>query len=95
MPLTRFTFLLIALTAMAWGTGCSGSKAYTKRGLKMEEVGMMPQAASFYYTAVQKKATNTEALAGLQRFGNAENSLTRTACRRRHLIRLATLSNPW
>ena len=69
MPSTRFTFMLIALAIMAWGTGCSGSKAYTKRGLKMEEVGMMTQAAGFYYTAVQKKATNTEALAGLQRAG--------------------------
>ena len=59
----------IALSAMVLASGCSGSKAYTKRGLKMEEVGMMPQAASFYYTAVQKKPTNTDALAGLQRAG--------------------------
>lgn len=59
----------IALSALVVASGCSGSKAYTKRGLKMEEVGMMPQAASFYYTAVQKKPTNTDALAGLQRAG--------------------------
>ena len=59
----------IALSAVVLASGCSGSKAYTKRGLKMEEVGMMPQAASFYYTAVQKKPTNTDALAGLQRAG--------------------------
>ena len=59
----------IALSALVLTSGCSGSKAYTKRGLKMEEVGMMPQAASFYYTAVQKKPTNTDALAGLQRAG--------------------------
>ena len=59
----------IALSALVLASGCSGSKAYTKRGLKMEEVGMMPQAASFYYTAVQKKPTNTDALAGLQRAG--------------------------
>jgi tetratricopeptide (TPR) repeat protein len=60
---------MIGLVVLIWGAGCSGSKAYTKRGLKMEEVGMMTQAAGFYYTAVQKKATNTEALAGLQRAG--------------------------
>lgn len=71
MPMhsTRFRFFLIALAAICLGSGCSSSKAYTKRGLKMEEVGMMSQAASFYYTAVQKKATNTDALAGLQRAG--------------------------
>ena len=65
----RFLLFLIALVAVGLGTGCSTSKAYTKRGLKMEEVGMMSQAASFYYTAVHKKATNTDALAGLQRAG--------------------------
>ena len=69
MHSTRFLLFLIALVAVGLGTGCSTSKAYTKRGLKMEEVGMMSQAASFYYTAVQKKATNTDALAGLQRAG--------------------------
>ena len=59
----------ILFSAITLGIGCSGSKAYTKRGLKMEEVGMMPQAANFFYTAVQKKPTNTDALAGLQRAG--------------------------
>lgn len=66
---THLPLFWIALSALVLGTGCSGSKAYTKRGLKMEEVGMMPQAAGFYYTAVQKKPTNTDALAGLQRAG--------------------------
>ena len=63
-----------ALSALVLVSGCSGSKAYTKRGLKMEEVGMMPQAASFYYTAVQKKPTNTDALAGLQRAGQSDHN---------------------
>ena len=54
MHSTRFLLFLIALVAVGLGTGCSTSKAYTKRGLKMEEVGMMSQAASFYYTAVEK-----------------------------------------
>ena len=35
----------------------------------MEEVGMMQQAANFYYTAVTKDAYNADALAGLQRAG--------------------------
>jgi len=37
--------------------------------MKMEEVGMMQQAANFYYTAVTKDAYNADALAGLQRAG--------------------------
>ena len=54
MPKFHLPLFWIALSALVLASGCSGSKAYTKRGLKMEEVGMMPQAASFYYTAVQK-----------------------------------------
>lgn len=57
------TSVLIAMS------GCSGSKAFVKRGMKMEEVGMMQQAANFYYTAVTKDAYNADALAGLQRAG--------------------------
>jgi len=69
MFVTRFiTFSWIFLTALTW-TGCSGSKAYVKRGLKMEQLGMMDQAASFYQTAVIKNRNNTDALAGLQRSG--------------------------
>ena len=61
--------LAIALSALASFTGCSGSKAFVKRGLKMEEVGMMQQAANFYLTAVSKDPYNTDGLAGLQRAG--------------------------
>ena len=62
MFVTRFiTFSWIFLTALTW-TGCSGSKAYVKRGLKMEQLGMMDQAASFYQTAVIKNRNNTDAL---------------------------------
>jgi tetratricopeptide (TPR) repeat protein len=57
------TSVLIAMSS------CSGSKAFVKRGMKMEEVGMMQQAANFYYTAVTKDGYNADALAGLQRAG--------------------------
>ena len=50
-------------------SSCSGSKAFVKRGIKMEEVGMMSQAANFYFTAVSKDPYNTDGLAGLQRAG--------------------------
>ena len=62
----QFSWVLVI--AIAW-TGCSGSKAYVKRGLKMEELGMMDQAARFYQTAVSKNSYNPDALAGLQRAG--------------------------
>jgi tetratricopeptide (TPR) repeat protein len=68
---TRFstcTFALATSVLIAMSS-CSGSKAFVKRGMKMEEVGMMQQAANFYYTAVTKDAYNTDALAGLQRAG--------------------------
>jgi tetratricopeptide (TPR) repeat protein len=49
--------------------GCNGSKAFVKRAGKMEEAGMMPQAANLYYTAVVKKPTNIDAMVGLKRTG--------------------------
>lgn len=65
---STWAFVLATSVLMAMSS-CSGSKAFVKRGMKMEEVGMMPQAANFYYTAVTKDAYNTDALAGLQRAG--------------------------
>ncbi len=49
--------------------GCNGSKAFVKRGAKMEEAGMMSQAANLYYTAVIKKPSNIDAMVGLKRAG--------------------------
>lgn len=49
--------------------GCNGSKAFVKRAEKMEEAGLMDQAANLYYTAVVKKPTNIEAMVGLKRSG--------------------------
>ena len=48
---------------------CNGSKAFVKRAGKMEEAGMMPQAANLYYTAVVKKPSNIDAMVGLKRTG--------------------------
>ena len=68
---TRFSTwtCVLATSVLIAMSSCSGSKAFVKRGMKMEEVGMMQQAANFYYTAVTKDAYNTDALAGLQRAG--------------------------
>jgi tetratricopeptide (TPR) repeat protein len=60
---------LTAIATLAAFSGCSGAKAFVKRGMKMEEAGMMLQAANFYYTAVNRDKYNTDGLAGLQRSG--------------------------
>ena len=65
----RLALPVAAMFLVLTGTGCNGSKAFTKRGAKMEEAGMMEQAAGFYFTAVQKDKMNTEAMQGLRRTG--------------------------
>ena len=60
---------LLALTLLGALPACNGSKAFVKRGAKMEEAGMMPQAANLYYTAVVKKPSNIDAMVGLKRTG--------------------------
>jgi len=69
-PSFRSMLLLTAvvLTGLALPS-CNGSKAFVKRAGKMEEAGMMPQAANLYYTAVMKKPTNIDAMVGLKRSG--------------------------
>lgn len=61
--------LTIASACLVLLPACNGSKAFVKRAMNMEEVGMMEQAASFYQMAVSKNPNNTDALAGLQRSG--------------------------
>jgi len=65
----RLALPVAAMFLVLTGSGCNGSKAFTKRGAKMEEAGMMEQAAGFYFTAVQKDKMNTEAMQGLRRTG--------------------------
>ena len=64
--------LLILLMSMTFGAllnSCKSSKAYVKRGAKMEAAGMIDQAADFYYTALIKKTENIDAISGLNRTG--------------------------
>ena len=67
--LRRFALGLLALILLGALPACNGSKAFVKRGAKMEEAGMMPQAANLYYTAVVKKPSNIDAMVGLKRTG--------------------------
>ncbi|MEY3398080.1 MAG: hypothetical protein RL220_674 [Bacteroidota bacterium] len=48
---------------------CSGTKHYTKLGLKQEENGLTEEAAGSYYIALQKKRTNVDAQIGMKKTG--------------------------
>ena len=61
------SFILLLLASIM--TSCNGSKAFVKRGEKMEEVGLMRQAADYYFTAVLKDRSNPDAIVSLQRAG--------------------------
>jgi curli biogenesis system outer membrane secretion channel CsgG len=50
-------------------TGCNSSKAFTKKGKKLEEAGLQHEAADNYYIALQKKRTNLEAQIGIKKTG--------------------------
>ena len=50
-------------------SSCNGAKSYVKKAKKMEEVGMMEQAAAHYMTALRKKPSNLDAITGLKRTG--------------------------
>jgi len=55
---------------MASLNSCKGAKAYAKRGAKMEAAGMIDQAADFYFTALNKKPGQSDAVVGLHRTGS-------------------------
>ena len=50
-------------------SSCNGAKSYVKKAKKMEEAGMMEQAAAHYMTALRKKPSNLDAITGLKRTG--------------------------
>ena len=68
--LTLGTFVLIA-SVLITGSGCNSPRSLAKRGAKMEEAGMMEQAANFYYTALQKDRNHVASLSGMERAGQA------------------------
>jgi tetratricopeptide (TPR) repeat protein len=49
--------------------GCSGSKAYTKKGAKLDEAGLYTEAADMYLQAVQRNPKNVDAKIGLKKTG--------------------------
>ncbi|MBL8001498.1 MAG: hypothetical protein JNL05_06010 [Flavobacteriales bacterium] len=56
------------LAALVWA-GCSGSKAYTKKGVKLDEAGLYTEAAEMYLQALQRNPSNVDAKIGLKKAG--------------------------
>lgn len=61
-----FLWLMIFCITLA---SCNGSKAYFKRGLKLEEQGLVDEAAASYYGSLQRNRNNIEAKVGLKKTG--------------------------
>lgn len=60
---------LCAALAVALLAGCSGSKAYTKKGEKLDEAGLYAEAADMYLQAAQRNPKNVDAKIGLKKTG--------------------------
>ncbi|MCC6541720.1 MAG: hypothetical protein IT225_05835 [Flavobacteriales bacterium] len=67
--MSRFTHIL-AFGAVALLLGaCSGSKAFSKRGDKLDQAGLYAEAAEMYLQAAQRNAKNVDAKIGLKKTG--------------------------
>lgn len=64
--LLHCTFILLI---GALFTGCATSKSFSKKGAKLEEAGLMEEAAQMYYTSLQKNRTNIDAKIGMKSTG--------------------------
>jgi hypothetical protein len=60
--------LWLFLSILFWGA-CSGSRKYFKAGEKLENQGLIDDAAEFYLEAVQRKNTNADARIKLKQTG--------------------------
>lgn len=64
----RILHLFVLLTLFS-AMGCATSKSFSKKGQKLETAGLMEEAASMYYTALQKNRGNIDAKIGLKSTG--------------------------
>lgn len=60
---------LLVLLSLFIATGCATSKSFSKKGQKLEQAGLMEEAASMYYTSLQKNRGNVDAKIGLKGTG--------------------------
>lgn len=64
--LFRFALFLLPLVMLS---GCSASKALSKRGYELEQAGLTHEASDFYYMALQRDPRNVDARIGLNKVG--------------------------
>lgn len=64
--LLYYILILFSLAAFA---GCATSKSFSKKGLKLEEAGLMEEAAQMYFTSLQKNRNNVDAKIGMKKTG--------------------------
>jgi tetratricopeptide (TPR) repeat protein len=61
---------LMLLLALVFGlTACTGSKAFYKKGKKLEKAGLSTEAASFYIESLKRKRSNEDAIISLKKIG--------------------------
>lgn len=60
---------ILILFAATIATGCATSRSFAKKGMKLEEAGLLEEAARMYYTSLQKNRTNVEAKIGMKNTG--------------------------
>ncbi len=68
-PMKHFLLSSIVLFTVLSMVSCSGSKAYYKKGKKLEEAGLNYEAAHFYITSLQRNRGNSDAVLALKRSG--------------------------
>lgn len=66
MPLSRYLTYGLILLLLA---GCATSKSFQKKGAKLEQAGLMEEAANQYLISLQKNRSNVEAKIGLKSTG--------------------------
>ncbi len=62
-----FTISIVSICLIL--SGCTGSKKYAREAAKLNAAGLTKKAADFYFIALQRKQTNTEAIIGLKTTG--------------------------
>lgn len=62
------TYLMLILILMG-GASCATSKSFSKKGKKLEEAGLLEEAANMYLTSLQKNRGNIDAKIGMKSTG--------------------------
>jgi len=69
MNKTISTNILLFFLSLVFLGACSGTRKYFKAGEKLEQQGLIDEAADFYLQALQRKNTNTNARIKLKQTG--------------------------